>query len=123
VSKEDAGYLKSYSALRKYVILPTLEDIRDELEKDGWYCFIGDLNPFNKIQDIKKQIPERHGFTSLSIMDIENGIAQYVYVFLEEDRVRIAGDLFDVDKGSELTLSQVRQEWVDVAIRKIINNQ
>jgi len=35
-------------------ILPAMEKTRKELEQDGWYCLIGDLNPFDKFEIRKK---------------------------------------------------------------------
>ncbi len=116
-----AGYLKSYAELRRSVILPALEKIRGELEQDGWYCFIADLNPFDKIEGITPRIPDRYGFTSLSIMDIENGIVQYVFVFLENHRVRLTSDVFEEDKGVFLDLTEVSLNSVEETVKMIIN--
>jgi hypothetical protein len=116
-----AGYLKSYAELRRSVILPALEKIRVELEQDGWYCFIADLNPFDKIEGITPRIPDRYGFTSLSIMDIENGIVQYVFVFLENHRVRLTSDVFEEDKGVFLDLTEVSLNSVEETVKMIIN--
>ena len=40
--------------LKENVILPTMEKMKKELEQDGWYCLIGDLNPFDKFEIRKK---------------------------------------------------------------------
>jgi hypothetical protein len=121
VSDRDARYLNSYTELRRSVILPVLKKIRVELEQDGWYCFIADLNPFDKIERTSREIPGRYGFTSLSIMDIENGIVQYVFVFLENHRVRLTSDVFEEDKGVFLDLTEVSHQSVEETVKMIIN--
>lgn len=122
MSDRDAGYLNCYSELRRSVILPALEKVRDELEQDGWYCFIADLNPFDKIEGINRRVPDRYGFTSLSIMDIENGIVQYVYVFLENHRVRLTSDVLEENKGVLLDLTAVSLQSVEETVKMIVNS-
>lgn len=43
-----------FSELKENVILPTMEKMKKELEQDGWYCLIGDLNPLDKFEIRKK---------------------------------------------------------------------
>lgn len=122
MSDRDAGYLNSYMELRRSVILPVLQKIRVELEQDGWYCFIADLNPFDKIEHTSPEIPDRYGFTSLSIMDIENGIVQYVFVYLESHRVRITSDVSEEGRGVLLDLTEVSHLSVEETVKMIINS-
>lgn len=65
------------------------------------------LNSFNKVEDSKKQTPERYGFTSLSIMDIENGIVQHVFVFFENIRTKVTCDVLKENKRLSLALTEV----------------
>jgi len=60
-----------------------------------------------------KKMPERYGFASLSIVDIENRITQYVFVFLENDRVIISGDISSQNKNKSLTLTEVCEQSVE----------
>jgi len=53
---------------------------------------------------------EIYGFASLSIVDIENRINQYVFVFLENDRVIISGDISSQNKNKSLTLTEVCEQ-------------
>lgn len=122
MSDGDVGYLNSYTELRRSVILPVLEKVKVELEQDGWYCFVADLNPYDKIECTSRQISDRYGFTSLSIMDIENGIVQYVFVFLESHRVRITSNVFEKNKGVLLDLTEVCDQSVEETVKMIINS-
>jgi hypothetical protein len=87
-----------------------------------WYCFIADLNPFHKIERSSRRIPDKYGFTSLSIMDVENGIVQYVFVFLESHRIRITSDVFEKNRGVLLDLTEVSQQSVEETVKMIINS-
>jgi hypothetical protein len=122
MSKSGNKFLHEYLKIREREILPALEDLRGKLEEDGWYCFIGDLNPFDKMQDNKEQFADRHSFTSLSIMDIENGIVQYVFVFLEDGRVRVTCDVSKENKGVSLALTEISYRLVGETVKMIINS-
>lgn len=86
---------QEFNKLREELIIPTVKNITHDLEQEGWYCIIGDLNPFKNNPPLNNPAPaepEPSCFTSLLIADIEHSIAQHVYVFFQNDNIRIIGD-------------------------------
>jgi hypothetical protein len=123
MSKSGNKFLDEYLEIMEREVLPALEDVKHELEKDGWYCFIGDLKSSYKIKGTKKQMPEMNCLTSLSIMDIENGIVQHVFVFLDDGKVRFTSDVLKENNDFSLALTEISRQSVKATINIVINSQ
>lgn len=122
--RDDSGAKNEGSnKLREKLIIPTVKNIARDLEQEGWYCIIGDLNPFknNPSPDSPASPePEPSCFTSLLIADIEHSIAQYVYVFFQDDNVRVMGDESSRVRDLSIPLTEANEK-LEGAIRKVID--
>ncbi len=55
MTKSGNKFLLEYLEIREREIFPALEEVKRELEEDGWYCFIGDLKSSHKIKGDKNK--------------------------------------------------------------------
>lgn len=120
---ELGGKNEEFNKLRERLIIPTIKNIAHDLEQEGWYSVIGDLNPFKNNPFLNSPIsPELKPscFTSLSIIDIEHRLVQYIYVFFQNKNIRIMGDENSKIKDLSLELTQANEE-LETAIRKVID--
>ena len=121
--ENDLGRNEGLTELREKLIIPTVKRIAHDLEQEGWYCIIGNINPFKDNPSLKSPASPELGpscFTSLLIADIEHRIAQYVYVFLENDNILIMGD--ESSRVKDLSVPLMRaNENLEGAIRKVID--
>lgn len=109
--------------LREKLIIPTVKRIARDLEQEGWYCVIGNINPFKDNPSLNRPASPEPGpscFTSLLIADIEHRIAQYVYVFFQNDNIRIVGDESSRVKDLSVPLTRANEN-LEGAIRKVID--
>ncbi len=104
--------------MREKLVIPTIKNIAHDVEQEGWYCVIGNLNPFRNNPISPKPYP--CCFTSLSIVDIEHRLVQYVYVFFQNEHIRIMGDENSKIKELSIELTQANEELEDT-IRKVID--
>lgn len=114
---------QEFNKLREKLIIPAIKNIAHDLEQEGWYCVIGDLNPFKNNTSLNSptsQKLEPSCFTSLSIIDIEHRLVQYVYVFFQNDSIRIMGDENSKIKDLSIGLARANEE-LEAAIRKAID--
>jgi hypothetical protein len=114
---------QEFNKLREKLIIPAIKNIAHDLEQEGWYCVIGDLNPFKNNPSLNSptsQKLEPSSFTSLSIIDIEHRLVQYVYVFFQNDSIRIMGDENSKIKDLSIGLARANEE-LEAAIRKAID--
>ena len=114
---------QKFNDLREKLIIPTIKNIAHDLEQEGWYCVIGDLNPFKYNPSLNSPTSPKlkpSCFTSLSIVDIEHRLVQYVYVFFQNENIRIMGDENSKIKDLSIELTQANEELED-AIRKVID--
>jgi len=113
--------IDKFSALIENVILPSIEKIKWELEQEGWYGIIGNLNPFTESKNLKESLDiNAFGFTSLSIIDVENRPVQYVYIYSREKEVVILGDSLIPYHKIALGFDEVTEESMDRSIRKVL---
>jgi hypothetical protein len=115
------GKDEEFNELRENLVVPIVKTIAHDLEQEGWYCVIGTLNPF-KDNPLLDNNPESQPylFTSLSIIDIEHRLVEYVYVFFQNKNIRIMGD--ENSKIRDLTIGlTASKEDVEGAIRKVID--
>jgi len=104
------------------LVLSAIENVAHDLEQEGWYCVIGEINPFKENGDLKSQSKlERYGFRSLSIVDIEHRLVQYLYVFFVEDNLCVMGDENSNYNKKTLKADGITPDSLDMTIRKITN--
>lgn len=122
--KNDSGSKdEEFNELRGKLVIPTVKNIAHDLEQEGWYCVIGTLNPFKDnplLDSLISPEPKPSCFTSLSIIDIEHRLVQYVYVFFQNANIRISGDANSKIKDLTIELTGSKEE-LEEAIRKVID--
>ena len=114
---------EEFNELRENLVVPTVKNIAHDLEQEGWYCVIATLNPFKDTPSLNSfPSPELKPscFTSLSIIDMEHRLVQYVYVFFQNDGIRIMGDENSKIKDLRIELTGSREE-LEEAVRKVID--
>lgn len=124
MSRKDPGnHDHESNELREKTVFPVIKSIVSDLEQEGWYCIVGNEIPFKIKQSLAN--PTCKGskpccFTSLQIVDIEHRLVQYVYVFFQDESIRIMGD--ENSKVKELSIELTRaDEELEDAIRKVID--
>jgi len=104
------------------LVLSAIENVAYDLEQEGWNCVIGEINPFKDNGDLKSPSKlEPYGFSSLSIVDIEHRLVQYLYVFFEGDNLCVMGDENSNYNKKTLKADDITPNSLDMEIRKITN--
>ena len=123
IKNDSSSKDEEFNELRENLVVPTIKNIAHDLEQEGWYCVIGTLNPFQNTPSLNRlPSPELKSacFTSLSIIDIEHRLVQYVYVVFQNDSIRIMGDENSKIKDLTIELTGSKEE-LEKAIRKVID--
>ncbi|MGH7901611.1 MAG: hypothetical protein ACRENZ_07725 [Thermodesulfobacteriota bacterium] len=123
IKNDSSSKDEEFNELRENLVVPTIKNIAHDLEQEGWYCVIGTLNPFKDnplLDSLISPEPKPSCFTSLSIIDIEHRLVQYVYVFFQNANIRILGDANSKIKDLTIELTGSKEE-LEEAIRKVID--
>ena len=121
--RKDFGNNDSESnKLRGNTVFPLIQRIVTDLEQEGWYCVVGDEIPHKVKQGLENSTyaNKPHCFTSLQIVDIEHRLVQYVYVFFQDETIRVMGDENSKIKELSIELNRADEE-LEEAIRKVID--
>lgn len=104
------------------LILSVIKNVAYDLEQEGWNCVIGEINPLKENSDLKSPSKlEPYGFSSLSIVDIEHRLVQYLYVFFEGDNLCVMGDENSNYNKKTLKADDITPDSLNMAIRKVTN--
>ncbi len=121
--RKDFGFNDSESnKLRENTVFPIIQRIVTDLEEEGWYCVVGDEIPHKVKQRLENSThaDTPYCFTSLQIVDIEHRLVQYVYVFFQDETIRVLGDENSRIEELIVELNRVGEE-LEEAIRKVVD--
>lgn len=106
-------------------LIKILEDIRDDFDRQGWYCVLADKNGFNQSPDLYTDFEvdfDYRDLRALSIIDIENRLVMNCYFYIIDDSTFcLLGDKTHCDIPAYYKIEQIEKNQLTEDIKRVIN--